>query len=87
MLAPCAVSTFEIALPDENVAGQGEGEIILECASTTQGATNPARRTAGVSAEVTMSAPMLSRKTPRGRATAITSMAATPPTRSPLVGG
>ena len=58
MLAPCAVSTFEIALPDENVAGQGEGEIILECTSTTQGATNPARRTAGVRTEVTMSAPM-----------------------------
>jgi hypothetical protein len=58
MPAPCAVSTFEIALPDENVAGQGEGEIILECASTAQGATNPARRTAGIRTEGTMSAPM-----------------------------
>jgi hypothetical protein len=56
--APCAVTTFEIALPDKKMAAPSEGEIILECASTAQAVPNSGRRTAGECTESAMSAPM-----------------------------
>jgi hypothetical protein len=57
MPAPCAVTTFEIALPDKKMAAPSEREIILECASTAQAVPNSGRRTAGACTETTIIAP------------------------------
>jgi hypothetical protein len=58
MPAPCAVTTLEIALPDQNVARQCDGEIIRGCGAATAEATDTARRTTRVRIEATVRAPM-----------------------------
>jgi len=58
MPAPCAVTTLEIALPDQNVAAQCDGDIILGCGAATGEATDTARGTTRVRIEATVRAPM-----------------------------
>jgi hypothetical protein len=45
MTAPCAVSTFEIALPEENTPAQSDAEIVLGNAPAKRPSANSARKT------------------------------------------